>query len=727
MSTPHISEQLRLAVAALKAGQVDLALEGFSQILAIAPQHRETRKRLAHATRHASTPPQLSVAFLINLFKKGDLQGLDSQLETLLQAHPLSPVLWELRGAVERARNDKAAALRAFRFAAMLGPSAPTCHNNLGLALQDDEQLEAAMKSFQRAIDLKPDYFEAFRNLGLVQKSAGETDSAILSFRRAIEIRPDYAEAHYSLANVMSSLNRFEEALESFDQALSLKPDYTLAHFNKAAAHRSNGQLAEARSSQTASLLSAAPSLRTNKSLLELCKLLIDLEIVPALHCSQDRLNAAHDDILGVSAKIQDWTGNNPELLKSDVNIVRQACSILSGFYFGYQIKDDRALLEPLCPSLQQVLNLPTTPFEAPRRSGKLRIGIAAQQLRNHNGANYCYHWFANLPKEDYEFFTYSFGPSTDALGEKFRQLGSHRNVRFNLEKIEDAVADIRQDDLDFLMLPEVGMTNASRMLSMCRMARHQATGWGHPITTGSSEMDFFISSDLHEGKGAEAHYSEELVLMPNLAQFVEPPVHGHDPDAFSFDSGTVLFGCLQSLFKYVPEYDVIFPMVANEIPQARFVFLEGSPPYLTQTFRQRLDRAFERHSLDAGRHVIFLPRQSSANYDNLMQKMDVLIDTVGWCGGNTSLKSLGMDKPLVTLPGTYMRGRHTLAMYSMIGNHDLVAKDRDDMVKKLVRLATDVGSREEASWMIRQRKPSLYRDHDFIGKLDVFLKDRLA
>ena len=29
----------------------------------------------------------------------------------------------------------------------------------------------------------------------------------------------------------------------------------------------------------------------------------------------------------------------------------------------------------------------------------------------------------------------------------------------------------------------------------------------------------------------------------------------------------------------------------------------------------------------------MFLPRQSSANYDNLMQRMDVLIDTVGWLG----------------------------------------------------------------------------------------------
>lgn len=727
MSAPPISTQLKSAVAALKSGQMLVALDGFSDILATAPQHGETRKRLARAVKEAPQPPQLSVAFLISLFQKGDLAALDTQLWELLQTHPLSPNLWEIKGALEKTRGNRAEALRAFRFAAMLGPESPTAHNNLGLALQDDGQLDAALACFERATNLKPNYFEAFRNLGLAQKSAGQTNSAIVSFRRAIEIKPDYADGHYSLGNALSSLNRFDEAICSFQTALSLRPDFTLAHFNKAAAQRSKGALAEARSSQMDSLLSGAPSLLTGKSLFELCRLLVDLEIVPALHSSQDELEAVHQDVLMTAANIRDWVGNNASLDKSKLAIARTAASIFCGFYFGYQIKDDRALLEPLCPALQSVLDLPIMPFESPRRSGKLRIGIAAQQLREHNGANYCYHWFANLPTEDYEFFTYSFGPSTDALGEKFRRLGTHRDIHFDLQRIESTVANLRQDDLDFLMLPEVGMTNASRMLSMCRIARHQATGWGHPITTGSSEMDFFVSSDLHEVDDAQAHYKEELVLMPNLAQFVEPQTFAYDPDTFSFEPGTVLFGCLQSLFKYVPEHDVIFAMVAKELPHARFVFLEGSPPHLTQTLRQRLERVFAQHGLDVDRHVIFLPRQSSANYDNLMQRMDVLIDTVGWSGGNTSLKSLGMDKPLVTLPGTYMRGRHTLAMYSMIGYHDLVASDRKDLVTKLVALGANTGRRKDASDVIRQGKQALYRDHEFIRALDAFLKARVA
>ncbi len=147
----------------------------------------------------------------------------------------------------------------------------------------------------------------AINMLGLAQKSADQTDSAIASYREAIEIKPDYADGHYSLGNALSSLNRFNEAIGSFQTPPSLRPDFTLAHFNKAAAQRSKGELAEARSSQQDSLLASAPALRSNRSLLELCRLLIDLEIVPALHDSQDGVDAVYENLLQTSAGIQDW------------------------------------------------------------------------------------------------------------------------------------------------------------------------------------------------------------------------------------------------------------------------------------------------------------------------------------------------------------------------------------------------------------------------------------
>ena len=57
----------------------------------------------------------------------------------------------------------------------------------------------------------------------------------------------------------------------------------------------------------------------------------------------------------------------------------------------------------------------------------------------------------------------------------------------------------ISKDNLDVLLLPDVGMSWSSRTSSLLRLAPVQSVGWGHPVTTGSQNIDFYLSSELME------------------------------------------------------------------------------------------------------------------------------------------------------------------------------------------------------------------------------------
>ena len=118
--------------------------------------------------------------------------------------------------------------------------------------------------------------------------------------------------------------------------------------------------------------------------------------------------------------------------------------------------------------------------------------------------------------------FTYSFEPSTDGLAEKFQALGTHRALTWSRANSQEIIRQMRSDNLDILMLTDVGMTAVSRFISLHRIAPCQFTAWGHPVTTGSPEMDFYLSSDLMEPPEAQDHYTETLVRMPNLALYLE-------------------------------------------------------------------------------------------------------------------------------------------------------------------------------------------------------------
>ena len=80
----------------------------------------------------------------------------------------------------------------------------------------------------------------------------------------------------------------------------------------------------------------------------------------------------------------------------------------------------------------------------------------------------------------------------------------------------------MKADGLHFLLLPDVGMSASSRVLSQYRIAPIQLASWGHPDTTGSSNIDYFLSGELLEVPGADDHYSEELIRLPNTTRFIE-------------------------------------------------------------------------------------------------------------------------------------------------------------------------------------------------------------
>jgi CRISPR-associated protein Csy1 len=118
----------------------------------------------------------------------------------------------------------------------------------------------------------------------------------------------------------------------------------------------------------------------------------------------------------------------------------------------------------------------------------------------------------------------------------------------------------------------------------------------------------------------------------------------------------------------------------------------------------------FDAHGV-APQRLIVLPPQPHDDYLRINLACDAMLDTLDWSGGNTSLDALACGLPVVTLPGTYMRGRQSAAMLDIVGAQELVATSAGDYVAIATRVADDV------AWRTRLRKtngdavPSLFDD----------------
>jgi protein O-GlcNAc transferase len=124
---------------------------------------------------------------------------------------------------------------------------------------------------------------------------------------------------------------------------------------------------------------------------------------------------------------------------------------------------------------------------------------------------------------------------------------------------------------------------------------------------------------------------------------------------------------------------------------------------------------------------VKFLPHLSPPHYQALNRLADVFLDSIGWSGCNSTLEALSHDLPVVTLPGSLMRGRHSYAILRMAALDEMIAQDIDQYVSLAVRLGRDTEERKRISGKISQLKHRLYHDTECVKGLESFLKDAVV
>src|SRR5262249_23058725 len=105
-------------------------------------------------------------------------------------------------------------------------------HNNLGIALQEQGQLDEAVACYRTAIQLKPDYPDAHNNLGNVHRVQGRLAEAIDCYDRALRLKPDHAQVHLSRALALLQMGDFERGGSEYEWRLNCK-DHAIPSFRQ--------------------------------------------------------------------------------------------------------------------------------------------------------------------------------------------------------------------------------------------------------------------------------------------------------------------------------------------------------------------------------------------------------------------------------------------------------------------------------------------------------------
>ena len=254
-----------------------------------------------------------------------------------------------------------------------------------------------------------------------------------------------------------------------------------------------------------------------------------------------------------------------------------------------------------------------------------------------------------------------------------------------------------------------------------------QVTTWGHPETSGLPTIDYYLSAQDMEPADGQAHYTERLVTLPHLGCSYQPTrIAPADPGLAELGSASdaPVFVCPGVPFKYAPQHDKVLPRIARALGRCRFVFFRHGSGELSNKLRRRLELAFARDGLDFGDFGVFVPWLDRPSFYGLLQRADVLLDTIGFSGFNTAMQAVESALPIVTVEGRFLRGRLASGILKRMGLQELVASSPEEYVAVATRLARDGEYRKGIRRRIEASRHILFDDDAPIRAMETFLAE---
>ena len=706
-------------------------------------RRRQSQPALAPAlTASAPAPPEPAPAPppdgpAMQLFRARQYARAEQTARSQLAAAPADYEAHLVVALVALQRQRPAEALKALDRAMAADRSRPEAHLQLGLlhanagrfdealkALQaavacDQRQFEPqfrlagllrdmglapqALQAYRAALAIDPHHAEGQHHIAGLLRDAGKTHEAVQAFQEAVHLSPEFGQAWFDLGMLLRELGRLEEAVDALQRSLTLDPKRIEAHYWLGNALMGEGNSAAAVAAYRGALRLNAQYLRARWGLT-----MAQIDPIPASNAARDAAREA----FGVELdKLASWCRiNRPS---DGFNAV----AATQPFYLAYQDRSNRELLTRygnLCAELmapwQKKAGLPPAQRSgAPRR----RVGIVSAHIHNHSVWNAIVRgWVEHFDATSIELHLFHTGSQRD---DETGFAGKHAaRVHAGPHDWSSWARTIADSGLDAIVYPEIGMDSITTKLAALRLAPLQLASWGHPETTGLPTIDVFVSAQGMEPPDAAQHYSERLALLPGLgccyrrfgtvAQRVDLTLLGMHPDA-----RFVL--CPGVPFKYAPQHDEWLVEIARRIAPCRLLFFHPRPQALSRRLEQRLQDAFERAGLEFDAHAIFIPWQNQAVFFGLMARAELMLDTPGFSGFNTTMQAIECGLPVVAHEGAFLRGRFASGILRQLGFDECVAQTRETFVEQVAQLCSERKQREALRAQLVARREPLFNN----------------
>jgi predicted O-linked N-acetylglucosamine transferase (SPINDLY family) len=372
-------------------------------------------------------------------------------------------------------------------------------------------------------------------------------------------------------------------------------------------------------------------------------------------------------------------------------------------FYLGYRYGNHRNRLSQYGAFAAQIMAehwQARTPGIL-RRRNPISLAVATWHVRRHSVWDVLLHGLlAHLDHDRFRVSLLHLGPIRDEETVRAETLVH----RFHGDALgfRRALTLLRDERPDVLFFPDIGLEMTTYQLASLRLAPVQATGLGHPITSGLPTIDLYFSGELLEAEDSQTHYTERLVKLPGTGVCtlgLPAELQAWRELNETKPPHRVEFALCQNPFKFDPADDDLYPRIAKRAGSCRFwLVCDPGKPHLTTRLADRLAQAFQRHALRPEQYLHQIAWMPRGEFLGFLEAMDVYLDCPAFSGYTTAWQALHMGVPIVTLEGAHLRQRLAAGLLRQAGLAGNIATSAEEYVNNAVRLAAesrDAGQRQ--------------------------------
>ena len=490
-------------------------------------------------------------------------------------------------------------------------------------------EFQKSSQLFEKLLRDYPNNLSILRNLSHSYAFSGAFEKAEACIKKVIKIKPDEPFAYQFLASVLKNQDKIKEMVKIINEGLEKNLINEKWELQK-------------------KILS--PLIAENKEEIDDYRKKIN-EGLDEIISSNKKLDYDKDQI--ISPPLFELTYTDKDNREINKKIVRALKKIYQPL--NYQI------------SINQKLN------------DKIKIGFISEFFTNHTIGKLFKNLIFSLDLKFFDIVVYH--SSKTKKGEIFEEFLNKKGFKNEILpiKLVDKIKIIEKEKFDVLFYPDIGMSIEFYFLSLIRLAKYQIMSWGHPETTGSESIDFFLCSKNLITENSDKFYTEKFLIIDKLPMIYNKPNIKNKLNDKDLSKKNI-YSCPQTLFKFHPDFDDYLFYILKRDKKAILYLLKDTH----KVYYLKLLERFKRNKNFDPNRVIFLDPLNLNQFINHLGTSSVLLDPIYFGSGNSFHESMFYGTQTVTLPTKYIKSRIVSAAYKQMEvKNPPIVKNKDDYVDR--------------------------------------------